>query len=209
MKKKVYWIAAGAIAVAFLLYHSVYFERLTEKRARETTSSVAGLQEQISGLWINELPALLAQALPLADFSTLLAADPSALIEQHGKSSGIGPFYSFVIQAEATLISVSDEELRFAIDHRLTAAVPIRYLFSNAVRDASGWFNLDDYDNTMDYNTVSSEINNHILAHVVTDAVRTLRAGDRILLHGVTEINRKELPDSQLEIIPLSIKRHE
>jgi hypothetical protein len=206
MKRNIYWIAAGAMAVAFLLYHSVYFENLTEKRVREAAPTAdAGIPR----LFAEKLPELLEQALPLADFTAALADDPAALIDRHGKSSGIGPFYSFILKAEATLDVVSDEELFFEAGPQLTAAVPIRYIFSNAVRDASGWFRIDDYENTMDYNTVSSEINQHILSQVVTDDVRALRAGDRIRLYGVAEINRKELPDRRLEIIPLSIRRHE
>jgi hypothetical protein len=206
MKRKYYWIAAGAIAAAFLLYHSVYFENLTEKRTREAAPVAdAGIPQ----LWADKLPALLEEALPLSEFTAMLAADPASLIVLFGKSSGIGPFYSFILRAEVMLDAVSEEELLFEAGEQLTAAVPIRYIFSNAVRDASGWFRIDDYENTMDYNTVSSEINQHILSQVVTNEIRALRAGHRIRLYGVAEINRKELPERRLEIIPLSIRRHE
>jgi predicted lipoprotein len=206
MRKNIFWIVVGAIAAAVLLYHSVYVENLTERRAREA-APVA--ETPISQLWADKLPALLEQALPLNEFTAALAADPADLIDRHGKSSGIGPFYSFILQAEATLDAVSDEELFFDAGNQLAVAVPIRYIFSNAVRDASGWFRIDDYENTMDYNTVSSDINQHILSQVVTEEVRAFRAGDRIRLCGVAEINRKELPDRRLEIIPISIQRHE
>jgi predicted lipoprotein len=208
MKKKIYWIIAAVVIFGFILYNSVYVENLTERRARRNASST-GTIESVASAWKNGIAALLAQAMPVSEWTTSLFADTQSFVNQHGKSNSIGPFYTFILRGETVLTGVSEEELRFDSGNHLTGAIQIKYIFSNAVRDASGWFNLDEYENTMDYNIVSSEINQYILSEVVTDDVQALRPGDKISFYGVVEINRKELPSKRLEIIPLKIERYE
>jgi predicted lipoprotein len=209
MKKKIILIVVVVIVFGFILYKSIYIENLSDKRKKDNVQSFGILSEQVDLFRKNAIPALIKNAFPLTEWTGKINTDTQFLIEKYGRSKGIGPFYFFIIKGEAILTGVSEEELIFDAGNNISGAIQIKYIFSNAVRDVSGFFNIDDYENTMDYNTISSEINQSILSEVIDEKIKLLQTGDSIFFYGVIEINKKELPVNHLEIIPLKIESNE
>jgi predicted lipoprotein len=79
-----------------------------------------------------------------------------------------------------------------------------KFIFGNAARDASGYFKIDEFENTMDFNAVSTELNKLILTRVITK-LDSLSAGRTIKFYGALEINSENIP-KEIEIIPLKIE---
>jgi predicted lipoprotein len=84
--------------------------------------------------------------------------------------------------------------------------IATEFVFGNAIRDASGLINLNEFTNTMDFNNVSAEVNKIVRTSVLPSFKTNVKLGSRIQLFGAIELNKEHLSANNIEIIPISIK---
>lgn len=202
--KKTISIPLISVLALFGLYHSVYFEKLDVKKQKESVKNF-NPREKAEYFWNNELDKVLASAIELETFDSQLAENPEALMQDHGKSVGITSTYCFLVRGVAKQVQPGAEEIPVDLtDGRAEYSLKTKYIFGNTFRDATGYFNIDDFENTMDFNALSTELNKLILTRVITK-LDAISPGEAIEFYGALEINSENLPQ-KIDIIPLKIE---
>ena len=77
--------------------------------------------------------------------------------------------------------------------------------FGNAVRDVTGLIKMGDFGNTIDYNSVSSELNKIVQAEVIYPFKTKAKKGDSISFIGCAEINKDQVNTDNIELLPVKI----
>lgn len=147
------------------LWFSFYTEPLSQRQAREAMKQY-NPEQLVEYHWQNSLASLADQALPIEQFLQQLQADPEALRQQSGHLLGIGSNVYYVISGDASGVTFSDHEFRFQLQG-IDCHIPTKYIFGNVAREATGWFDLGEFQNTMDFNSVSATINQRIRDQVI------------------------------------------
>ena len=201
--KKRFGLSAISILVVVALYHSVYFEKLDAKKQKESVKNF-NPRERAEYFWNNELDEVLESAIDLESFDSQLADNAEALMRNHGKAVGITSTYCFLVKGVAKQAQPGAEEIPVELtsghaDYRLKT----KYIFGNTFRDAAGYFNIDDFENTMDFNALAAELNRLILNKVITK-LGSMPPGKIIEFYGALEIDSENMP-KEIDIVPLKI----
>ena len=202
--KKYISIAVIILLAGAALYNSVYFEKLDEKKEKESVKNF-NPKEKATYFWDNELDQLLTSAIDLKLFDSQLADNSEKFTGHHGKSVGITSSYCFLVRGISKLTSLDSEKIPvYLADGNIEYNLQIKYIFSNAARDATGYFNIDDFENTMDFNALSTELNKLVLDREVSK-LDSLSEGVTIKFIGALEVNTENIP-KQIGIVPLKIE---
>jgi len=201
--KKYISISALLVIAVIVLYYSFYFQKLDIRRENEQVKKF-NPKEKVEYFW-NNRQEILESAIDLQVFDSQLASDPEKLISQHGKSVGITSTISFMVRGNTQYTPTESGKLALKIanssrDYYLRT----KFIFGNSARDASGFFKIDDFENTMDFNAVATELNKLILTREITK-LDSIPAGESIKFYGALEINVENMP-KEVDIIPLKIE---
>jgi len=205
MNYKKLLIALGLVFIgSFVVYHSVYFEKLDAKRQNELVKNFKP-NELVDYFWKNKLDDILKNALEIRVFDSLLQANPEQLIAKYAKTVGISSNYCFLIKGQCKVENVT--LYRVIIDYKgyVTYNIPIKFIFNNTARDASGFFKVDNFANSIEFNAISSELNSRILREVINKKISAIKTGSLIKFSGAVEID-KEAPAKELDIVPLTFE---
>lgn len=200
--RKIYKYGLLIIALAFLGYHSVYFEKLSEVRAREAAEfDFQSFADSLyyEGMLKNDLAV---------ELSVLLAAiqtDAEGAFEQYGNRLGIGNSAYFMVTCSGEIAAITGEAIRLATEDAEDVSINTKYIFGNALRDASGLVKLTDFKTNAEFNRVSEALNALVRTKVIPPIVAQLQAGDRIEVVGAIKLHKKELDDPDVVITPAQI----
>jgi len=204
MKKYLVILIIFLLAV-FVVYNSVYFEKLDVKMQQEKKKNF-NPKEAVVFFWKNKLNEILKTAINLKSFDSLLVANPQYLIKQYGKTVGISSNYSFLVKGITKTVEHGAEEIPIVLNNGNTKYnLRLKYIFGNTARDAVGYFRVDDFDNTMDFNAVATELNSLILKELVADKFDSISPRTTIKFIGAVEINSENV-NKQLDVVPLQLE---
>jgi len=186
------------------LYSSVYFEKLNIRKERVSIRDF-NPRDKAEYFWDNGLEPILQSAIDLKLFDSQLVNNPESLINRYGKAIGITSTYSFLVKSTAHQVSPNAEEIPVKIQNSHSEySLQIKYIFGNAARDATGYFHIDDFENTMDFNAISTELNRLIVEKEIVK-LDSIPIGETITFIGALEINSEIIPD-KITIIPLKLE---
>jgi predicted lipoprotein len=160
----------------------------------EDTVAKAGFNAlaYVDGIWdLQLIPTIRQEAV---DYQTILAAidkDKDAAIKQYGHRSGTGS-YSFMVKGEAKAVSVDTKSragilnIEFApYDGSAPAKIGIGPVIAgNAVRDAVGFIQFNDFTNQLDFADVTKELNKRVSTVVVKQVDMATISGKTISFYG-------------------------
>jgi len=202
--KKYISIFVICLLVIVVLYNSVYFEKLDAKKEKESIKDFDP-KEKAEYFWNNILDEALKSAIDIKLFDSKLADNPEELIRQHGKALGITSTCCFLVKGLAKQVQPGSEKIPVEVlDGNANYNLQIKYIFGNTARNATGYFNVDDFENTMDFNAVANELNRLILDSTITK-LDSLSPGETIKFIGAVGINLENIP-KQVDIIPLKLE---
>lgn len=201
--KRVIKAIAWCVAVVIILALSLKVERLDERTTAEFDPT-----EQVEHFWNEELAALLVgdRVVGVDLFCQELKNNRQLLIDRYGLTLGIGAPYSLLLGGEFTVAEVGEELTTLRTEAGATFLMHTAYIFGNTVREATGAFSIDDYENTMDFNSIASELNDRVVERIVAPAEELLRVGSRLRVVGALDLSPKGQADEVFELIPLSIQ---
>lgn len=201
--KRVIKAIAWCVAVVIILALSLKVERLDERTTAEFDPT-----EQVEHFWNEELAALLVgdRVVGVDLFCQELKNNRQLLIDRYGLTLGIGAPYSLLLGGEFTVAEVGEELTTLRTEAGATFLMRTAYIFGNTVREATGAFSIDDYENTMDFNSIASELNDRVVERIVAPAEELLRVGSRLRVVGALDLSPKGPADEVFELIPLSIQ---
>lgn len=197
---------AWCVAVVVILALSLRIERLDERTSAEFDPT-----EQVEHFWAEELPALLTgdRVVEVEIFCQELKNNRQLLIDRYGLTLGIGAPYSLLLGGEFTVAEVGEELTMLRTEAGATLLMRTAYIFGNTVREATGAFSIDDYENTMDFNSIASELNDRVVECIVAPAEALLRVGSRLRVVGALDLTPKGGEEETFELIPLLIQATE
>ncbi len=201
---KIILIIAG---LGLLVYYSVYFKNLDEYKASHT-AKVFDASAYAAGFWQEKLIPNLDKAINLSTLLDLLAVDPGKAFSEHSHALGIGNLRYFLVKGSGLIDSVLEDRVRINLRHASATSgifLATEFIFGNAVRDATGLININEFTNTMDFNAVSDGLNRIIREQVVAPVKPNLMAGKAISFTGALELNQEHYDSSALEVIPVQI----
>ncbi len=190
------------LVLLFLAYHSVYFEKLSEIRAQtESEFDYQAFADSLyyQGMLKNDLAVGLSALLKGVD------TDPDGAFEQYGNRLGIGNSAYFMVRTSGVITGISGDGFQLLTEEARTVNINTKYIFGNALRDASGLVELTDFKTNAEFNRVSEALNALVRTQVMPPLVAQLQAGDSIAVTGAVKLSKKELDDPALVITPAQI----
>jgi hypothetical protein len=186
------------ILVAVALWGAFYTENLTEKQRREQLAELKP-DELVSVMMRDSLSTLEARAITLKQLKE--GYKDEVFAKQYGRVLGIGSPTFYMIKDNCEHATIADDEIH-AVAEGIQITIPLKYIFGNTAREASGWFDIDNFQNTTDFNAVSAAMNAYI-----TKQVKNFKVDDDgkvAFLAGVAV--QKDADMQELTLIPYRVK---
>ena len=206
MTSKVLKYGIWIIIILFLGYHSVYFKKLEGK------SSAAGkfdAKEYAQTFWKEKLTPELSKAIELNNLIALLKTNPTQTFDKHSHALGIGNIRFFLVRGEGKITAINENDISVLVKSN-AAQMPTKliaeYVFGNAVRDASGLLDINEFTNMNDFNSISEELNKIVRTKVLPPVKANAKKGMKIQWVGAIELNREHLDLDDIEVVPIEIK---
>lgn len=214
-------LAASLIVASVLLYFFPIFRiRKLDASGSASKSSIKSAGQQagvdtadpersieafVDSLWSERIPEAAANAATINEVLALAATDPADAQRKFGRQIGLGGPAFFFLRGRGRIESVSDDECRLVVDGVAAPIVlEIGILVSNAVRDATGLVNVDDFPNSRDFNQLSAELNARCESQVIAPIREKLVVGATIEFVGCGEV-RDQDDFSPLKLIPVQL----
>jgi hypothetical protein len=203
--KKYILLPVLLMVIAAGVWSSVYFEPLDTRKDKERIESF-NPREMVDYFWKHKLDEVLETAIDLSLFDSLLKASPAILMEQHGKSVGVTSRRSFLVKGFARSVGSGVENIPATLPGGFVRySLLMKNVFGNAARNATDFFHVDDFENTMDFNAVATELNSLILQEVIAHKLDSIPHGVSLRFFGAVEVNSEEI-QAEMEIVPLRLE---
>ena len=204
MRKPVQYIIF-LVLIAFVAYNSVYFKKLDEVKAGTTSFNAS---KYASTFLDKKLLPSSSKAIEIGELLSKLQLEKDKTFDTYSHALGIGNVKYFLIKGHGTVQSVDENEVLLKVDSDFTKPgirIATEYIFGNAVRDASGTIDINEFSNSMDFNNVSAEINKIIREKVIPAFKSKVKKGDTVEFTGAIELNKEHLSLKNPEVIPISL----
>lgn len=205
MRKMVKY-AVAIIVLIIIAYNSVYFRKLDEVKA---SSSKFDAKTYARNYFNHKLIPSLSNAVEINQLMSLIDTSKEQTFEKYGHALGIGNIRYFLVKGEGQVTSINENDvtvLAKADTNQKTIRIATEFVYGNAIRDASGKIDINEFANTMDFNNVSAEINKIVRAEVLPAFKKTVVKGDTVQFAGALELNKEHLNVEDIEVIPVQLK---
>lgn len=191
-----------------VLYNSVYFEKLDARKKIEALQNFDS-KAYVDQFWRERLPDALDRSTPVADVLSGLNIDILLTGEKFGRTLGLASTYYFLLHGEGRVLEITDDGVLLSLSpHQSESDIIIatNYIFGNAIRDASGLIDVSDFPNSMEFNTISRDINKFVTTEVVPSFYHKVMPGITLEFYGAAEVNKDEPELYPLKIIPIKVQ---
>lgn len=200
MKKEIKY-TIWVIVVLFLAYNSIYFKKLSEVKASDKKFDAAAYAK---GLYA-KLPGITEKAIAFDQLVNEVNADKAKAFADYGHALAIGSTRFFMVKGSGVVKQLNESDVMLTTTANNNLRIATEFVFGNAVRDASGQVNLNDFTNTVDLSNISSEVDKIIRADVLPPFKSAVKKGDKVDFAGAVELNQEHLNLDDVELIPVSL----
>jgi len=203
MKKAIKYILA-IILVLFIASNSIYFKKLSDVKAYAAKQFDAAKYAR-NYLTTQLIPA--ADKAPQADeLLALLKSSPDTAFKTYSHGLDIGNIRFFMVQGQGTVTAVDENDIYILTKNKQALKIAIEYVFGNALRDAPGLININDFTNTMDLNNIAAEVDKIVRAEILPPFKNKVKTGDKLTFAGAFELNQEHINLDKIEVIPVVLK---
>lgn len=200
--KKRYAYILGLLIVLTLGYNSVYFKKLRVVKA--STKENFDFKAYADSIYYKGI--LKSKKISLSDLTSLMQSNPETTFEKYGNRLGIGNSAYFMIQSTGKIIDIKDGLYTIADEKNGIVYIDTKYIFGNAIRDASGLVKLTDFKTNAQFNKVSESLNDIIRNDVIPKEISKVKVGDSISFSGAIKLSKKQNLQEKISVIPSQIK---
>lgn len=204
--KKSYLYTILAILLGVLLYHSVYFEKLSKRNSQKNAKF--DFNTFADSLYYNGILKS-TQAIEINQLLALSKVNADSAFKTYGNRLGIGESAYFMVNATGKIIEKNEGELKVATQNGTTPIIDTKYIFGNAIRDASGLVKLTDFKTNADFNKVSEALNTVIREKAIPENLKNINNGDIISVTGAIKLKKGKTNNQILNILPIKISKSE
>lgn len=191
--------------LVMLGYNSVYFEKLSERReAAEKTVDFAALADSLYYQGILKT----SEPVAWADLRDELNTAPDSAFARYGNRLGIGTSAFFFVRQGGIIAEITPEAIRLEPTSEGAVEINTRYVFGNALRDASRQVTLTDFKTNAEFNSLSEALNRLIREQVLPPVLEGLQPGDSIAVTGAVKLGMRNPVPARLTITPAQIVKH-
>lgn len=189
-----------SILVVILGYNSVYFKKLSEiKKQKSASFDFTAFADSLYNKGILQN----TKVIDLNELQSQIQANQDSAFKAHGNRLGIGNSAFFMIKSAGKVVSITDGKIKINAAENGIISVDTKYIFGNAIRDASGLVKLTDFKTNADFNKVSEALNTIIREKALPPITKNIKIGDKITVTGALKLSKKEVLG--LEILPVQI----
>ena len=204
MKKVCKYVIAVTI-IAFLAYHSIYFENLEDFREQQRNEAF-NAAEYAKDFWDNRLISVLDSAVDVKELIELFNTDMTNAIKRYGKAPGVSRVYAYLIKGNGKILTIAEDFLEVSIrEPHINPDIKILtgfYIPGNAVRDASGLVDVSNFTDTMKFNEISSEINKIVVKKVIKPFLdKKPKVGNTIRFFGATQVSQDAIKTKEFQLV--------
>lgn len=200
--KKRYAYILGLLIMLTLGYNSVYFKKLSVVKA--ATKENFDFKAYADSIYYKGI--LKSKKITLSDLTSLMQSNPETTFEKYGNRLGIGNSAYFMIQSTGKIIDIKDGLYTIADEKNGIVYIDTKYIFGNAIRDASGLVKLTDFKTNAQFNKVSESLNDIIRNDVIPKEISKVKVGDSISFSGAIKLSKKQNLQEKISVIPSQIK---
>jgi len=190
----------------FLVYNSIYFKKLDRVKLASTTKEFNAAAYARS--FYNNLLPHLDSAVVIDKLIPSLKTEPDKTFSAYSHALDIGNIRYFLVRGEGTILSIDEDAVTVALkDNSIAKEIRFatEFVYGNAIRDASGRVNLNEFSKTFDFNAISEEINKIVRKEVIPPFKANAKPGNTIRFSGAIELNQVHLNIDSIEIIPIQL----
>ena len=203
MKKAVKYILA-IILVLFIASNSIYFKKPSDVKASAAKQFDAA--KYARNYLITQLIPAADKAPQADDLLVLLKSSPDTAFKMYSHGLDIGNIRFFIVQGQGTVTAVDENDIYILTKDKQALKIAIEYVFGNALRDAPGLININDFTNTMDLNNIAAEVDKIVRADVLPPIKSKIKTGDKLTFAGAFELNQEHINRDKIEVIPVVLK---
>ncbi len=204
MSKSVKYIV-GLVAILLVIWFSLDIQKLDAYKATNKTE-VFNAENYAENVWKNEMPAAIESATDVIELLQDLETDPMQTFSQFGKKLGISKTWYFLVLGNGEIKAVEDEAVVVQLDNGKQIQLATSFIFGNAVREASGVVNIDDFINMTDFNNVSIALNKKVKEEIIPKLKSSAEPGKHIEFAGAIEMNEASPQTNNVRIIPVAVE---
>jgi predicted lipoprotein len=196
------------VVLIVVVYNSVYFKKLDEVKAAQTAKEFDATA-YAQTFWNNKLIPGLHKAIDITQLTSMLSADASKTFDTYSHALGIGNLRYFLVKGKGIIESVNEDDVTVTLQtdtSKQIITLATEYIFGNAVRDATGLIDINEFSNTMDFNNVSAALNKMIREKILPPFKSAVKKRNQIEFVGAVELNKEHLNLEKIEIVPVEIK---
>lgn len=200
--KKIYKYGLLLASIIFLGYHSVYFEKLSERKAKASTEfDYAAYADSIYYQGMLKK----TKAIDLQVLLSEVRSNKDQAFEQYGNRLGIGNSAYFMVKCVGVIAEKTTAQIRLNSEINSEVLINTQHIFGNALRDASGLVKLTDFKTNAEFNKVSEALNALIRKQVMPPVLEQLQVGDTIQVEGALKLSKKAPENPGIIITPAQI----
>jgi hypothetical protein len=202
---KMSWLKSiiGSVLLLIVAYNSLYFKKLDEVKAAAGKKFDAAAFAKT--FLANQLTPKLTGAPTIDALIEQLSTDKDKAFTTYSHATAVGNIRYFLVKGQGKITQINENDLTVQ-SGKESLTLTTEFIYGNALRDASGQFDIAKFTNTADINNVSSELNKIIRNEVAAPFKAKAKVGDNIQFSGAMELNQERLNLKNIEVIPASIQ---
>jgi predicted lipoprotein len=165
--------------------------------------------EFVEKFWGSQLLPATKEAAGATEVLETIANDPLSVREQFGRTLGVSSSYFLFVNGVGKVVSVEEDGIGLSLrpdSDEVQIAIPLGFVFGNAVRDSTGLLDPGDYPNAQEFNDISAALNSRVESNVLTRLREIAVPGSRIRFAGCAEVADEEQDLKPLALVPIFVE---
>jgi hypothetical protein len=204
MQKKVFKYLIIVAVLLLAVYNSVYFKRLDEVKAAAPKDFDAELYART--YLKTKLNPSINNLTGIDTLTGLLKTNKASAFKTYSHALDIGNIAYFMTKGQGVVTAIDESDVTILTPGKQTVKIATEYVFGNALRDAPGLIKVNDFTNTADLNSISSDVNKIIRTEVLPPFKTKVKKRDKVSFAGAFELNSEHLNLDAIEVIPFYLQ---
>jgi predicted lipoprotein len=209
-RRWIVWTAVAGGTAVFLyflpLFHVVHLEQAGPRKGEEAFDAAAFLDR----FWAERLIPGAEQAVDAAELIPAIDRDRESARQTYGRSIGLGSIYYYFVAGTGRIVSIEKDSVGLSLQDGqddVHVSLAAGNIFGNAVRDGTSLLDVNNFANSQDFNTLSSEINRRIEEQVLPAFRNEAAIGAQVRFVGCAEIVDEDADLQPLRIVPFVLEQ--
>lgn len=190
----------GVLGV-ILVYFSIEIRPLDEiKKANQKFDAKVFAKD----FYDKTLPQAFDKAIEIKALVSAIQENKNKAFDDYSHAVSIGNVRNFLVRGEGKIIKINESDMMLE-SNGLVYKMATEYIYGNAIRDASGQFDIKSFTNTEDINNIAAEINRIVRNSLIPNLKKQAKVGDAISFIGAIEMNQEHVKLDNIEVYPVKV----